>query len=61
MARLFYSELRLGLASVGGSNIGDVSRSRLNAGAEDVDGVVGDLRIERTGFTTVVLGLEGER
>ena len=50
MACLFYSELRLGLASVGGS---------------DVDGMVaGDLHCgiqERTGFTTVVLGLEGER
>ena len=43
MARLFYSELRLGLASVGGSNVGDFSRTRLNAGAEDVDVAVGDL------------------
>ena len=59
MARLFYSELRLGLASVGGSNVGDFSRTRLHAGAEDVDDVVGDLHGERTGFTTDVLGLEG--
>ena len=58
MARLFYSELRLGLASVG---VDIFSRVRLNADTEDVDGVVGDLHSERTGFTTDVLGLEGER
>ena len=59
MARLFCSELRLGLASVGGSNVGDFSRTRLNAGAEDVDDVVGDLHGERTGFTTVCARLGG--
>ena len=46
MARLFYSELRLGLASVGGSDVDD--------------GVAGDLRDERTGFTTDVLGLDDD-
>ena len=35
MARLFYSELRLGLASVGVSDLGRISRSRLNAGVEE--------------------------
>ena len=44
MARLFYSELRLGLASVGGSDVGD--------------GVAGDLLDERTGFTTELARLE---
>ena len=39
VACLFYSELRLGLASVGVSDLGSFSRSRLNAGAEDVDDV----------------------
>ena len=43
--------------------LGGLGRLKLLCAAEggtDVDGVVGDLRIERTGFTTDVLGLEGD-
>ena len=40
-----------------GSSAGSSRRSRQ---AVDDDGVVGDLHSERTGFTTDVLGLEGD-
>ena len=60
-ARIFYSELLSGLTS------GRLDESRqdellcLAEGGTDVDDrVAGDLLNERTGFTTVVLGLDDD-